>query len=81
MKVTFENLNIRSQLSRLPRLAHLRLSVEIMCASGGFIGSIVNNKATLMDQSILDGLPEGYTLAKVGNSTKWILKNLKLDNS
>jgi hypothetical protein len=31
-----------------------------------------------MDQSILDGLPEGYTLVKVGNSTDWIHKSLGL---
>ncbi|HET6540434.1 MAG TPA: hypothetical protein VFG46_08115 [Chryseolinea sp.] len=37
---------------------------------------VVNNKVTLIDQSILDGLTEGYTLVKVGNSKKWIESSL-----
>jgi hypothetical protein len=34
----------------------------------------VNNNVTLIDQSILDGLTEDYTLVKVGNAKKWIQK-------
>jgi len=37
---------------------------------------MVNNKVTLIDQSILDGLTEGYTLVNVGKSKKWIESSL-----
>ena len=78
MKVSFENLDMQPQLSVLISLIAAPFNRKTRCASGGFIASIVNNKATLMDQSILDGLTEGYTLVKVGTSNKGIQKSLGL---